>query len=204
MDNPLAELEAWWNDAYDDGGAGTTLVEFNYSYRGEGIDSIETYQFSLEAVDDMDARSSWLLDVKDCLEIDWRGPEGDLTWHQEHPILIPHEDRTGRISFAKPFDDPNRVWGAVARAHRELVCNWFPLGRYFREDMIDQRFGILAEGPERLMLVYQESLSEMGADTGLSTNERRYDRYADSPPVSIVTWGESFFVARSYKLSRTA
>ena len=194
MDDPLSELEAWWSDKYyDDDDSDTGLVSFESS--GES----GVLRFS--TVDYEEARAEWRLEIGGCAESVWRGERGDPCWFAHHALLFPHVDRRAWVSFAKPLNDPLRAYGAVAQAHRQAVGDWIRLERYFRESMLFSPFGILAQGAERVVAAYAEALGEIGEDVGLASQDRA--RPVEEPWPTVVTWGGSYFVARSFRLIRT-
>ncbi len=183
----------WWSDKYDDGNADTSLVAFE----SDG----ESCVLRFSTADDAEARAEWRLEIEGCVESVWSGERGDPRWFAEHALLLPHLDRRAWLSFSKPFNDPLRAYGAVAQAHRQVVGDWIRLNRYLREPMLFSSFGILAEGAERLVAAYAGALEAVGEDVGLASKDRA--RPVAEPWPTAVTWGGSYFVARSFRLSRT-
>ncbi|GEM_PF-4298658 len=200
VDDPLAELDGWWETACDEGAANTTFLAC--ALRDGGC------RLEFCTVDDADAQADWRLEIDDCLEFAWRGGRGGPAWFSDHALLAPYLDRRAWISIATPLPDPLRAWGAVAQAHGALargtwrhIGEWIPLGRFLRGSMMDQPFGILAEGPERFMRAYEAALQAIGADVGMASSSDA-PRGGQTPP-SLLVWEASYFVARSFRLERT-
>ncbi len=195
MESPLAELEAWWNVAYDDGGASTRLTSFLKS--GEG------YRLKFETIDDADAEAAWRLDVEDVVEMVWRDEWAEPRWFAEHVLLWPYVDGVSGISIAKPLNDPLRARGAIDRAHSRTVGDWYPSGRFVKGSY-DAPFGQLAVGPERLIQVYSEALLALGEEIHVASYNRLFSREEKTASLHALTWGGSYFVARSFRLERLA
>ncbi len=194
MESPLAELDAWWaNRGQDEEEFGTTVLRY--------VEEGESIHIDFETVGGEDTaypeRAAWRLQIDDVEEAVWRYECGEPAWFAEHPLLIPYHSTGALISFAKPFRDPLRAWGAVAQAHLALVGDWFPLERFFRTDLLGDRFGQLASGPERLLAVYANALKSVDESVGyLPTPEWQTKDTA----LSVMTWGESYSIARSFQL----
>lgn len=185
----LAELDAWWEGVEDDGGAVTTVLRF--------VESGEGYQLDFLTTGDAGERAEWRLEVEDCLDMAWFHTYGEPKAFQDHVLLALYQDQRAVLSFSKPFSNPVQAWGAVAQSHRGIAGDWMPLGRFVREDMFRQTFGILAAGPRRLIEAYDEALRCVGEELGMmvSPNRPRYE-------ASLVTFGSSYFIAKGFRLVR--
>ena len=193
MESPLAELDAWWSVADDEGGGSTDL--------GSLVATADGCRIEFETVDDADARALWRLDVQDAVEIVWRGGSNDPRWFEDHVLLWPFLDPPSGISTAKPLKDPLRAYGGIARVHDRTFGRWFPLARFLTGSP-DVAFGQLALGPERAMALYGEALLALGEDIHVAPYNRASLREETPVRPSVLTWGESSFVARSFRLAR--
>lgn len=192
--NPLSGLDAWWEAAYDDGGSDTRIISF--SQRGK------TARLDFATDDDAMESAEWTLEIEGCLESVWRNDRSSLEWFAEHPLLARFNDGHGWISFSRPLPDPLRAWGAAAQAHEEAVGDWTPFAQYLRPSMFDANFGILAEGPARILAAYERALHEVGADVAMASRQKPYGFHDPQVPLSVVTWGTSYFVASLFRLIR--
>jgi hypothetical protein len=118
-----------------------------------------------------DVRPHWQVlctDVReDCLSL---GDYYDLELSGDHVLLWPHAARTSAISFYGKAENPSAVAGALYERHRELVDKWIPFHRFLNPgvqltDLISGGFGRLAEGPEQLILAYEEVMQQHGFST---------------------------------------
>ena len=207
MDNPLAELVAWRLGSYE-GDDDYAMILLGYTEGGaaDRLDAPEDdrrarIEFATGNLMAEGERASWRLDVDGILESCWEGG-GEPWWHEDHVLLAPWRDRHAWVSFSRPFVDPLRAWGAVAKAHAELAEGWLAADRFVRESMFDKPFGILAQGPERFMAAYEAALKEIGEDAAMAVPSQ--GRTTNQEPLSVVTCGDSHFVARSFRLVRTA
>lgn len=198
MDSPLAELDAWWANRFqEEDEFGTDVLR--YVQKNEAV----RIEFATTGGQDTayPEHAEWRLDIAEIVESRWHLDWDEPRWFENHPLLIPYTTPGAVISFARPFNDPLRAWGAVARAHRALVGDWFPLERFFHTKWLGDRFALLAGGPRTLLEAYAEALRSVDEEFGYAEiDPPRRER--PSPP-SVVTWGGSYFVARSFRLERT-
>ncbi len=192
MNDPLAELNEWLAKAIDNGGAGTEHLEF--------VDRGEECQLTFESWDNKGGRASWMIEAHECTDVRWVGEEGDPKWYGEHILLPPIGGPW--ISFSSPFDNPDLALGKVARVHRELAGSWIPLSRYFRVEMLDERFGELARGPKELISAYERVLLELGCDVAMAAYPEEKVGLDRRVSESLLLCDESYIIARSFELTR--
>lgn len=188
--NPLAELDAWWEAAYDDGGCCT----YGHEFAQQG----PTCRLTFTTADDQNALARWQIDADGVGQLLWTGPGGDPEWFDDH-ILLASPTWGPWISFSSPFADPGAALLAVLRAHRKIAGRWIPLTRYFRVELLDERFGELARGPEELVTAYQDALQALGCDVAIGYHQ---PRETTEPPRSLITIDRSYIIAESFKLRR--
>ena len=195
MTNPLSELEAWWENRDQDEEECETVLH-RYSELDDGI----RLEFGTVGGEDTARleRAEWTLDIEGVEDAVWCWEYGEPQWYEDHILLLPYRSSGALISFAKPLNDPLRAWGALAQAHRALVGDWFPLDRFFRTDLLHEDFGELALGPATLLETYAEALRSVGEEIGYAPLGWSLGNAA----LDVLTWGRSFFVARSFTLTR--
>jgi hypothetical protein len=98
------------------------------------------------------------------------GNHSDLKLFDDHVLLWPHLARRTSTSFYGKVENPLAVIGALYERHKELVDEWLPFDRFLNSDiglpeLISGGFGMLAEGPEPLVLAYEEVMRAHGFST---------------------------------------
>jgi len=88
------------------------------------------------------------------------------------------------------------------RIHRELVGCWIPLSRYFREELLVQRFGELARGPKSVISAYEQALLALGCDVAMASYREQDVLRRPASPQSLLICNESYIVAESFELTR--
>lgn len=122
------------------------------------------------------------------------GPSHDhvLLWHYHQPHII--------ASFYGRVDEPMSVACALYERHLKLVGNWIPTTKYLGgapslSDLIAGGFGMLAEGPERLLLAYEEVLAKYGVPVS---------HHPHKPPpnekLSALFFDESYVIAEHFSV----
>ena len=116
--------------------------------------------------------------------------EHELLWHYHQPHFV--------ASFYGQLPDPFAVMGALFERHNELVGAWVPFLKYFNPsipliELLRGPYGMLAEGPERLVLAYEEVL----ANYGVSVSHHRYTNAKDES-LSILILDEAYVIAKAF------
>ena len=196
MTNPLAELEAWWEHRGQNEEECETVLH-RYSELDDGI----LLEFGTVGGEDTARleRAEWTLDIGGVEDAGLCWEYGEPQWHEDHVLLLPYDANGAILSFAKPFNDPLRAWGAVAQAHRAHVGDWFPLERFFRISLLHEDFGELAHGPMVLLKVYADALRPVGEDVGYAPLAG-WSR--ENSGLGVITWGRSYFIARWFTITR--
>lgn len=190
MTNPLEALQQWWATPQGGSDADTCLESFRATE--------EFAEIVFETEDDAEARAKWRIEAHGCREVFWLDQPGEPKWFEDHVLLAPYRDPTVWLSFAAPLADPVRFFGAAAKAHERLFEGRVPLDRWLRTKMFDDRFGILAEGPERVIQAYADALKDQGAEVGLSIPAAR----SEMGGPTAITFGQSHLVADEFRLIR--
>ena len=137
------------------------------------------------------------------------GAHNDLDLAFDHILLWPHTAGRTRISFYGKSKDPSAVVGALYERHVSLVGGWIPFHRFLNgaptvTDLIAGGYGMLAEGPEPLLLAYKEVMQQYGISASHHEpeppahwdGEKRADQKASLAALVI---GESYVVAADFR-----
>ena len=113
-----------------------------------------------------------------------------LLWHYNQPHII--------ASFYGRVDEPLSVAGALYERHLDLADHWIPVMKYFGgapslSELIRGGYGMLAQGPERLVLAYKEVLSSYGVSTSHHACPTRHDE-----KLSILFFDDSYVIAERF------
>jgi hypothetical protein len=135
----------------------------------------------------------------------------DLSVAEDH-VLLWHYTRPHTLtSFYGKVEDPLSVVGALYERHFELVEEWIPFHKYLNSglplsELIRGSFGMLADGPDQLVLAYEAVMQRFGFST--SHHESRSamhwdgERWVqDRSPLSILFLDESYVIAEAFAAS---
>jgi hypothetical protein len=130
--------------------------------------------------------------------------------YNEHVLLWPHEDCQISLSFYGKVKDIFGVVGRLYVTHMELVGQYIPFQRYFNHDLVKllaSGYGVLAEGPERLVKAYQEVMDEFGFKTSVIPTRRSYcisGKYIvpQGKGQSVLIMGDSYIIATHISISK--
>ncbi|MGH9906254.1 MAG: hypothetical protein ACRD8U_11820 [Pyrinomonadaceae bacterium] len=108
------------------------------------------------------------------------GHYGDLAVFKDHVLLWHYTEPYILTTFYGNSSDSLAVIGALFERHLELVEDWIPFQRYLNSnvrlsDLIGGSFGMLADGPEPLVLAYEEVLQSYGFSTSHHKSTRPLD-----------------------------
>lgn len=127
----------------------------------------------------------------------------------EHVLLWKHNKPQTSVSFYGSAADPSYVVGALYEKHRALVGDWIPFHEFLNmslglTNLIAGGFGRLAEGPEPLVLAYEEVMQQCGFSTShlAPSPSMHWDgaRWAeDSTAFSVLTLDESYVIASGFE-----
>ena len=142
---------------------------------------------------------------EDCLSL---GCYYDVELSGDHVLLWPHAARTSAVSFYGKAEDPSAVAGSLYERHWELVDKWIPFYRFLNTgirltDLISGGFGMLAEGPEQLILAYEEVMQQYGFSTSHRDPTTPVYREGDAwleqkAALSVLILDESYIVAEEF------
>ncbi|PSF30524.1 hypothetical protein C7H19_23720 [Aphanothece hegewaldii CCALA 016] len=87
-----------------------------------------------------------------------------------HVLLWPHKQLRTSTSFYGTAENPLAVVGALYDKHREMIGDWIPFHRFLNPNvslkaLIAGGYGMLAEGPEQLIVAYEEVMRSYGFST---------------------------------------
>lgn len=123
-------------------------------WRGEDL----VVYLAVELEEDPELPKNIRITCRSCKETDltprfyeslYPGDDHVLLWHYNQPHVV--------ASFYGHVDDPLSIVGALYERHVELVGAWIPFSKYLNtglslSELIRGGFGMIAEGPERLVL----------------------------------------------------
>jgi hypothetical protein len=88
----------------------------------------------------------------------------DWTLSDDHVLLWDHEEPFNQLNFIGPASSHGDVLLALHERHRAVAGHWIPFERYVNSFCLANRlaggFGVLADGPDRLLREYAAVLSE--------------------------------------------
>jgi hypothetical protein len=113
-----------------------------------------------------------------------------LLWHYRQPHLL--------TTFQGGVADPFSVVGALFERHEDLVEDWIPFSKYLNTDLslsalIGGSFGMVANGPEQLILAYEEVLRGYGLSVA---NHRSSEKLEDD--LSVMIFDRSYVIAKRF------
>ena len=138
------------------------------------------------------------------------GDHYDLQFFDDHVLLWPYLAPHTSTSFYGKVQDPLTVIGALYQRHRDLVGGWLPLHRFLNSnialpELISGGFGMLAEGPEPLVLAYEDVMRTHGFTTShLDPRKPVYwggNGWLDQRPAFVLILDESYVVAEQFVAS---
>jgi hypothetical protein len=98
----------------------------------------------------------------------------------DHVLLWLHMKRRLSTYFSGKCETPDAIIGALYSRHWELTDGWIPFHRFFNSNvqltkLIIGGSGMLAEGPEPLILAYEDVIQKFGFSTShLDAGEPAY------------------------------
>lgn len=128
-----------------------------------------------------------------------------LLWHYTRPHIL--------MSFYGKVEDPHSVVGALYERHFEVVDGWIPFHKYLNSglplaELIRGRFGMLADGPDQLVMAYEAVMQRFGFSTShhesRPPDQMRWNGETgvqDKSPLSILFLDESYVIAEAFAAS---
>ena len=93
----------------------------------------------------------------------------DLSVVEDHVLLWPHSQSIRALYFNGRATDPRSLLGALVETHYRIVGEWIPFERFMNDalfspaiDLLDSHSGLLAEGPDQLIIAYSNVLTDLG------------------------------------------
>lgn len=114
-----------------------------------------------------------------------------LLWHYTKPHFI--------TSFYGSVEVPLAVVGALYERHFDLAEDWIPLTKYMNSgvrlaELIGGSFGMLADGPEPLVLAYEEVMQR----SGISTSSHQSQKAMDAN-LMVMILDKSYVIAETFE-----
>jgi hypothetical protein len=133
----------------------------------------------------------------------------ELRLFKDHVLLWPFTVRRTSISFYGQSSNPYAVVGALYQRHWDLVGKWLPFHRFLNNsvrltELIAGGFGVLADGPESLVLAYEEVMQQHGFKT-LHSDPRMPVYWSggkwqeEKTNLSVLTFNGSYIVAEQFQ-----
>jgi hypothetical protein len=135
----------------------------------------------------------------------------DLSVAEDHVVLWHYTSPHTLMSFYGKVEDPISVVGALYERHFALVEGWIPFHKYLNSglplsELIRGSFGMLAEGPDQLVLAYEEVMQRFGFSTshhesGAAMQWDGEKWVQDRSPLSVMFFDESYVIAEGFTAS---
>src|SRR5258705_8291122 len=111
-----------------------------------------------------------------------------LLWHYNQPQVL--------TTFHGKVSEPLLVVGALFEQHTDLVEDWIPFSKYFNTDLslselLGGTFGLLAEGPEQLIVAYEKVLNGYGVSV---SHHKSSEVQNENVAVMLFVW--SYFILK--------
>jgi hypothetical protein len=173
--------------------------------------SAETITLSLDITGDRypDIHPHWQVICsgvrEQCLSL---GTAYKLQLTVDHILLWPHKKRKLSTYFSGTCENPDSVIGSLYRRHWELTKGWITFNRFLNPNvhlnkLITGGSGMLAEGPEPLMLTYEDVLQRFGLSTShVDAGEPAYwddeTWREERETLSVLVIDQSYIVAEKF------
>lgn len=113
-----------------------------------------------------------------------------LLWHYHQPHLL--------TTFHGKVSEPLSVVGALFERHLDLVEGWIPFTKYLNSDLvlsalIGGSFGMIADGPEQLILAYEEVLRRYEVSVSHHQSSAAQDE-----TLSLLMLDEAYVIAKRF------
>ena len=119
------------------------------------------------------------------------GHWADVELATDHPLLLDHKAPQAILGFRGNVDAPVQVLGALYAAHRTVVGDWLPLGRFLNEmpteELLRGGHGTLAFGPLPLLEAYADVLSSFGVRASVNSVRDAMPRTPRGVPVQAMS-----------------
>jgi hypothetical protein len=132
--------------------------------------------------------------------------------YMDHILLSNHNESPVELTFSGQSQDVFSMIGKLYAKHVKIVGNYIPFHTYLNcsldiVQLLNGRYGLLAEGPEKLINGYQEVLDAEGFTTSILPTRKPY--YINGQFVNfqgerqyLLLMGSSYIVAADIKLQK--
>lgn len=132
-----------------------------------------------------------------------------LVVSDNHILLWPYTEKVCSLWFSGPHQEPFPIIGELWREHNKLTHRWLPFGRFLNGSdfvsLIADGHGKLAEGPEPLIIAYQQVMQRHGFKTSTTSHKpRHWNGHAWVDPGTLVALvaGGSWVIASTVEAFR--
>ena len=123
--------------------------------------------------------------------------------YEDYGSLHVREKPYALVSFYGKALDALSVVGALYARHVDLVEDWIPFHKYMNSEvllaeLIAGSFGMLADGPEPLVLAYAEVMQSYGFTTSHHSSVPPGDWVGESADLSVLILDKSHVIASAF------
>ncbi len=156
-----------------------------------------------------DARQKWSLvcrsEREHKIKFGW-GSYIEVT--DNHILLWPYIKPHFTLWFNSSNESAIGVVGELWQAHQKLVGKWFPFSRFVNyshnlEDLIAGGYGKLADGPEPLIGIYQDTMQKHGFKTSRPLLYGEGKPVVEPGKIIVLIVADSYVVATTVEAHRT-
>jgi len=123
----------------------------------------------------------------------------------DHVLLWPHNKTVCELWFTGSNEDVSAVVGVLWKIHYKLVGNWFTFTHFLNYShdfagLLSGGHGKLAEGPEPLIIAYQQVMKECGFITSVTTRPPLHwngQAWVDPGNLVVLLVSKSYVIASS-------
>ena len=124
----------------------------------------------------------------------------ELEFSQDHVLLWHYNQPYALLSFYGKTDNPLAIVGALFEAHTALVGSWIPFQKYLNtglglSTLIEGSHGLLADGPEPLIIAYEEVMHKHGISASYHESSRPLDEM-----YSVLIFDQAFVIGERFEI----
>lgn len=131
---------------------------------------------------------------------------------KEHVLLWDFNQPTGSLYFNGITENVSGLIGELYLKHINVTEDWIPFNEYLN-DMVDTKklitsgYGLLAEGPQKIIEEYAEVIKRFNIETSIITDGivHYWDGYNwvnGIAPYFVLVFGRSFVIAKEFREKR--
>lgn len=161
-----------------------------------------------EYIDEEDGvDQSWQINIKGFKEADIKAETStSVECHTEHALLWRHQDTNTSLYFRGVPEDIFKLYYDLTLLHNELFECYVEVDRFlnpniFFDKLLKAGAGLIATGPQRLMLKYAALLEEHKVKTSMVLNHG-LNQELNKPPLIVMFIARTYIVAEEFKAIR--